>query len=222
MKLLWEQIDSSNFETEFLTEGGTGRKSLFIKGPFIVAEQKNKNGRVYSADLCEREVKKFINEKVSKNMAGGELNHPQSPEVNPERISHYITELERVGNIWVGKAKVSSAPMGKIVQSLIEDGYKLGVSTRGLGTVKPDGMVNEDFRMITVDVVGNPSAPGAFVDPIMENKEWIIREDGKIVEGTAQAYSKLEEKLKTLPKSDVEAYLNKAIKQFLYEAARKV
>jgi len=215
LRILWEEIDSANVETEFLTEGGTGRKSWFIKGPFAVGEAKNKNGRSYPAPILEREINRFIDEKVGKGMAGGELNHPQSPEVNPERISHYIQELKRDGNIWQGKAKVSRAPMGKIVESLLEDGYKLGVSTRGLGTVAAKGMVNEDYKLITVDIVGNPSGPGCYVDPIMENREYVIMEDGRIAEKSAAAYATLEHKLVSLPKHDIEKYLNEAISAFL-------
>jgi len=211
MKILIEELDSSNFQMDIVNEA-EGKKNYYIRGPFIVAEAKNKNNRIYPASFVEREVNRFIEEKINKHMAGGELNHPSLAEVNPERISHYITELKRDGNVWMGKAKVASTPMGQIVKNLLEDGYRLGVSTRGLGTVGKNGIVESDFKLITVDCVGNPSGPGCFVDPILEAKEYIIMEDGRIAE---KAYVKLEDKLETLPVANAEEYLTTAINEFL-------
>lgn len=215
MKILIEKINPEDIETEVLTEGETGKKSYYLKGPFIVAESKNKNGRIYPASIIEREVSNFIKEKIEKNMAGGELNHPTMAEVNPERISHYITELKRDGNVWWGKAKVASTTLGKnIIIPLIEDGYRLGISTRGLGSVGKNGIVESDFRLVTADIVSNPSASGAFLDMVLEQKEYIIMEDGRIAE---KAYTTFEKQLSSLPKGSVlrEAHLEKAIKNFL-------
>lgn len=214
MKLLIEKINPEDIETEVLTEGGTGKKHYWLKGPFIVAEAKNKNGRIYPSNIIEREVQKFIDEKINKSMAGGELNHPSLAEVNPERISHYITELKRDGNVWWGKAKVASTPMGMIVQNLLSDGYRLGISTRGLGTVGKNGMVEDDFKLVTADIVSNPSAPGAYLDPILEAKEYIITEDGRIAE---KAYAELGKNISSMPKDSGlrEEHLAKAIDKFL-------
>ena len=214
MKLLREEISTEDIVTEVLSEGGTGKKQYFISGPFIVAEAKNKNGRVYPASIIDREVQNFIREKIEKKMAGGELNHPTMAEVNPERISHYVTELKRDGNVWLGKAKVASTPMGMIVQNLLSDDYRLGVSTRGLGTVGKNGIVENDFRLVTADIVSNPSGPNCFVDPILESKEYIIMEDGRIAE---KAYDEFEKKLSSLPRDSNmrQEHLEKAIKKFL-------
>lgn len=214
MKILIENIRPEDIETEILEEE-TGKKRYYLKGPFIVAEAKNKNGRIYPSAIIEREVQKYIEERINKNMAGGELNHPTMAEVNPERISHYVTELKRDGNVWYGKARVANTTLGKhIVIPLIEDGYKLGISTRGLGSVGKNGIVESDFRLIAADIVSNPSAPGAFLDPILESKEYIILEDGRIAE---KAYNQFESKLETLPKDSImrEEYLTKAVKDFL-------
>jgi hypothetical protein len=216
MKILIENIDSSNIESEIITEGENGKKNYYIKGPFLVGESRNKNGRIYPSSILEREVQKFYEEKISKNMAGGELNHPSMAEVNPERISHMIVELKREGlsNVWIGKAKVASTPMGQIVKNLLDDGYRLGISSRGLGSVGKNSMVGEDYKLVTCDVVGSPSGPGCFLDPILEAKEYIIMEDGRIAE---KAYANFESKLETLPKSSEmrEEHLARAVKEFL-------
>lgn len=215
MKLLREEISSADIISEAIEES-VGKKTYYIKGPFIVAEAKNKNGRIYPSPIVEREVNKFIEERIKMNMAGGELNHPTMAEVNPERISHYIVELKRDGNVWMGKAKVASTPMGMIVQNLLSDGYRLGISTRGLGSVGKNGIVENDFRLVTADIVSNPSGPNCFVDAILESKEYIVREDGRIAEKT---YETFESKLSTLPKDSElrEEHLVKAIRNFLKE-----
>ena len=193
--LMQEDIDPQNFSINEEVDESTGKKTLFIQGPMIVAEAKNKNGRVYPASIIEREVKKF--EKIIEaGRAGGELNHPQSPEINPKEISHYITELKRDGNVWIGKAKVASTPNGQILRNLIEDGFKMGMSTRGLGTVGGNGDVNEDYRMLTIDAVGDPSGPDCFVEGILESKQFIIEDGGKIIE---VAFDKLEKDIEKLP-----------------------
>jgi hypothetical protein len=182
LKLISEIIAPEKTKIIIEENEETGAKSTFITGPFIVAEERNKNGRVYSRNSIEREVNSFINNKISKNRAGGELNHPDTPIVDLERISHYITELRQDDNVWYGKAKLSSAPKGLVAQALVNDGYQLGVSTRGLGQVAEDGEVSEDYRLITVDLVSDPSAPGAFMEAINENRQYIISENGAIME----------------------------------------
>jgi hypothetical protein len=173
MKLITEMLD----QVQYITEEKNGVKSLFIQGPFLVAETKNKNGRVYQADIMDREVNRYMEEYVGKNRAFGELGHPDGPSINLDRVSHLITGLQREGNIWIGKAKILETPMGKIAKSLMEGGATLGVSSRGMGSLKEVNGVNvvqDDFYLATAaDIVADPSAPGAFVQGIMEGKEWV-------------------------------------------------
>ena len=164
-------------QVQYITEEKNGVKSLYIQGPFLVAETKNKNGRVFQADIMDREVNRYMEEYVGKNRAFGELGHPDGPSINLDRVSHLITGLQREGNIWIGKAKILETPMGKIAKSLMEGGACLGVSSRGMGSLKEINGVNvvqDDFYLATAaDIVADPSAPGAFVQGIMEGKEWV-------------------------------------------------
>lgn len=173
MKLITEMLD----QVQYLTEEKNGVKTLYIQGPFLVSETKNKNGRVYQSNIMEREVNRYNDEYISKNRAFGELGHPDGPSINLDRVSHLITGLQREGNIWIGKAKILETPMGKIAKSLIDGGATLGVSSRGMGSLKDVNGVNvvqDDFYLATAaDIVADPSAPGAFVQGIMEGKEWI-------------------------------------------------
>lgn len=183
MKLLIETQDFSDYEV--ISEDASG-KSLFIKGPFIQTEVVNRNGRMYKKDTTLKEVSRYIKERVETNRALGELNHPAHPEVNPERAAIKIVSIEEVGNNFIGKAKVlESLPMGAIVAGLIREGVQMGVSSRGLGSLKQMNgykLVGEDFRLMTAaDVVSDPSAPDAFVSALMENKEWVW-EGGNLVE----------------------------------------
>ena len=174
MKLITETIDNVKYLTE---NDDKGQKSLYITGPFLVAETKNKNGRIYEANVLAKEVDRYVREYIEKNRAYGELGHPDSPAIGLERVSHINTSLTREGNVWMGKAKILETPMGKIVRALIEGGGCLGVSSRGMGSlVEKNGInyVQPDFYLATAaDIVADPSAPGAFVEGIMENKEWI-------------------------------------------------
>jgi hypothetical protein len=174
MKLIREEIE----KVEVLTEESDGKKSLFIKGIFLQAEQVNRNGRVYRMPVMEREVNRYNEQYVQKGRALGELGHPDGPTVNLDRVSHKIVELQREGNNFIGKAQILSTPMGKIAESLLSDGVTLGVSSRGIGSLKEtrEGYkeVGEDFMLATAaDIVADPSAPDAFVQGIMEGKEWI-------------------------------------------------
>ena len=214
LQFLREDFDFQNFDN-IIEEAAEGKeKTYWVVGPTIVSEAENKNGRSYQKSVCEREVKRF-EQIIKENRSAGELGHPSTPEINLERISHYIKELKQDGNIWIGKHKVASTPMGNIAKSLINDGYKMGISTRGLGTVK-DGVVGEDFRLITADLVSEPSGPGCFVESIVENKQWIIDESGKIMEAKVEeAYEDLEEKISDIPKNDVEKFMMEAIQSFI-------
>jgi len=174
MKLIREEIE----KVEVLREG-TGREAkLYIKGPFLQAECVNRNGRMYPMPIMEKEVKRYNEQYVQKGRALGELGHPDGPTVNLDRVSHKIVELYKVGNNFEGKAQILSTPMGKIAESLLKDGVTLGVSSRSIGSLvtTKEGykQVGEDFMLATAaDIVADPSAPDAFVQGIMEGKEWV-------------------------------------------------
>lgn len=178
MKLISESVPHIS-DVEILHEGSGDSKKLFISGPFLQAEKANRNNRVYPMHVMEKAVEKYIEDYVSKSRGLGELNHPAEPVVNPERAAIMTTDLKKNGIYFEGKAKVLSTPMGKIVENLLNDGVKIGVSSRGLGSLKPmrEGYneVQEDFMLTTAaDVVFDPSAQSAFVEGIMENTEWIF------------------------------------------------
>ena len=187
MKLITETIE----EVKVITEEKGGVKSLYISGPFLVAETKNRNGRMYRTETLAKEVDRYNEEYVQKNRAFGELGHPDSPSINLDRVSHLITSLKQEGNMWVGKAKILETPMGKIAKSLMEGGATLGVSSRGMGSLKNENGVNvvqDDYYLATAaDIVADPSAPGAFVQGIMEGKEWIW-DNGKVKEVDINEY----------------------------------
>jgi hypothetical protein len=173
MKLITETTQS---EIQVLTEEKNGQKNYFIKGVFMESDTKNRNGRVYPNEIMEKEIGRYNNEYVKQNRAMGELGHPEGPTVNLERVSHIIKNLSVDGKQIIGEAKIMDTPYGKIVKNLIDEGAKLGVSSRGMGSLKEQDGVNvvqEDFMLAAVDVVADPSAPNAFVNGIMEGKEWI-------------------------------------------------
>jgi len=173
MKLISEEIES----VEVLTEEKDGKKTLYIQGPFLQAEIVNRNKRCYPLQTMVNEVKRYSESFVEKGRALGELGHPDGPQINLDRVSHKITALTQEGNNFIGKAQILSTPMGKIASSLIGEGVKLGVSSRGMGSIiSRDGVsyVGEDFMLATAaDIVADPSAPDAFVDGVMEGKEWV-------------------------------------------------
>ena len=187
MKLITEEIES----VEVITENVNGKKTLFIQGPFLQTEQPNRNNRVYRLPVMEREVKRYTEQYVNKGRALGELGHPDGPTVNLDRVSHKIVELVQRGNDFIGKAQILPTPMGKIAESLLDSGVTLGVSSRGIGSVRSTregyNEVGEDFMLATAaDIVADPSAPDAFVQGIMEGKEWCW-EGGMLREKVAQA-----------------------------------
>jgi|TARA_A100001234_G_scaffold6410_1_gene5303 hypothetical protein len=195
MKLIREEIE----KVEVITEEKNGKKLLYIQGPFLQTEQQNRNGRVYRRNVMEREVKRYTDEHISKGRALGELGHPDGPTINLDRVSHKIVSLEQKGNDFIGKAQILSTPMGKIAESLLKEGVCLGVSSRGIGSLRPTkegySEVGEDFMLATAaDIVADPSAPDAFVQGIMEGKEWVweggvLRE--RIAEQTARRINTL-------------------------------
>lgn len=174
MKLITELTEDIKYIKE---DAGNGAKNYFIEGVFMQAEQKNRNGRIYPKNILAKETGRYINEYVNKGRALGELNHPTGPTVNLDRVSHIVKELHENGNNIYGKAKVLDTPMGKIVKNLIDEGACLGVSTRGMGSLKSKNgfqEVQEDFMLAAIDIVADPSAPNAFVNGIMEGREWIF------------------------------------------------
>ena len=183
MKLISEQwSDDVNYLIE--EDPKTGKKHAFIEGVMLQTEVKNKNGRIYPKEVMQKEVARYNKEYVEQNRAYGELGHPEGPTINLERTSHLITSLKEDGNNFIGKAKILSTPMGEIVKNLLNDGARLGVSSRGMGSLKADkqgvNMVQSDFQLATAaDIVADPSAPDAFVDGVMEGVEWIY-ENGLI------------------------------------------
>ncbi len=184
MKLIKEHTETVNYLIEEDKE--TGKKNYNIEGVFLQADIKNRNGRLYPTDILDKEVKRYMKENVKKNRAYGELGHPDSPTINLDRVSHMIKDLKLEDKNFIGKAKIMDTPYGKIVKSLIDEGASLGVSSRGMGSLKTtkDGTseVQKDFMLATAaDIVADPSAPDAFVRGVMEGKEWMFV-DGKFVE----------------------------------------
>jgi len=174
MKLIREEIES----VEFLVEQKNGKKSMYIEGVFLQGNIKNRNGRMYPMETLRREVARYSENHVQAGRALGELGHPDGPTVNLDRVSHKIVSLKESGSNFVGKAKILNTPMGKIASSLIEEGVRLGVSSRGIGSLKMTregvNIVGDDFMLATAaDIVADPSAPDAFVEGIMEGKEWV-------------------------------------------------
>lgn len=188
-----------------INEEKDGKKTLYLEGVFMQADIKNKNGRLYPAAIMGNEVARYMKEAVTANRAYGELGHPQGPQINLDRVSHMVESLRMDGNNVVGRAKIVETPMGNIVKGLLEGGANLGVSSRGLGSLKPvNGLmeVQEDFRLVTAaDIVADPSAPDAFVRGIMENVEYFYAPDGTIKSQVAEACKK---KMKTLSKRELE------------------
>tara|TARA_B100001059_G_C17748221_1_gene535585 strand:- start:506 stop:1156 length:651 start_codon:yes stop_codon:yes gene_type:complete len=186
MKLIREEIES----VEFIVEQRNGKKQLYIEGVFLQGNIQNRNGRMYPMETLRKEVQRYNENHVIAGRALGELGHPDGPTVNLDRVSHKIVSLKESGSNFVGKAKILSTPMGKIASSLIEEGVKLGVSSRGIGSLRPTkegvNVVGDDFMLATAaDIVADPSAPDAFVEGIMEGKDWVW--DGGILREKAIA-----------------------------------
>lgn len=213
MKLIKEEVSHVNFLTEMNEK--TGQKEMFIEGIFMQAETKNRNGRVYPFDVLNKEVERYNREYVNKNRAFGELGHPDSPTINLDRVSHMITKLYPDGNNIMGKAKIMDTPNGKIVKSLLDGGASLGVSTRGVGSLKPHNgyqLVQDDFHLATAaDIVADPSAPNAFVQGIMENAEWVLTNTGwKEVQ-----FEAAKRQIKEASKNEIEAVALRLFENFI-------
>ena len=195
MKLITETIE----DVQILTEETNGKKDYKIKGVFMQADIKNRNGRIYPVETLAKEVRRYTKEFIEKKRAFGELGHPDGPTVNLERVSHMITSLKPEGKNFIGEAKVMDTPYGKIVINLIDEGAVLGVSSRGMGSIQQQGgrnLVGKDFYLATAaDIVADPSAPDAFVEGIMEGKEWVW-DNGVLKSVTVEQYKSEIEKAK--------------------------
>jgi len=211
MKLIKEITESVNY----LVEENDGKKTLFIEGPFLVSEKVNKNGRMYKEETMRKEVGRYVTEYVDKNRAFGELGHPDTPSINLDRVSHIIVGLRQEGTAWIGKAKILETPMGNIARSLIEGGAQLGVSSRGMGSLKAINGVNivqDDFHLATAaDIVADPSAPDAYVRGIMENKAWVW-DNGIIREADVSTQKQVIQKSS---QKDLEENMIKVFKDFI-------
>lgn len=213
MKLITEEVNDIQILSEMNEK--TGQREMFIEGIFMQAETKNRNGRVYPFEVLNREVERYNKEYVSKNRAFGELGHPDSPTINLDRVSHMITNLKPDGNNIIGKAKIMDTPNGKIVKSLLDGGASLGVSTRGVGSLKPANgyqLVQDDFKLATAaDIVADPSAPNAFVQGIMENAEWILTDTG----WQQMHLEKAQKLIKEASKDEIEALSLRLFENFI-------
>ena len=208
MKLIREEVEA----VEVLTEEKNGKKHFYIQGPFLQGDVKNRNGRIYESNILAKEVGRYNDQYISKNRAMGELGHPDGPTVNLDRVSHKITSLKQEGSNFIGKAKILETPMGRIAGALLNDGVTLGVSSRGMGSlINKNGVnyVGEDFMLATAaDIVADPSAPDAFVQGIMEGKEWVW-DNGLLIE---QDVARVKETIDKAPA----AQLNEAVLDGFY------
>lgn len=198
MKLITERIEKVGVITE--KDESTGKKNYFIQGVFLQGAIKNKNGRVYPIEILDKEVSRYIKEKIETNRALGELEHPENPSINLDRVSHKIISLVKEGNNYIGKAKILDTNCGQIVKSLLEEGVSLGVSSRGMGSLKQVEVdlaeVQDDFYLATAaDIVAEPSAPDAFINGILEGKEW-VKVDNNLIE---KAYADAKKVIKSTP-----------------------
>lgn len=208
-------VEQPTYELTYLLEekNRNSPSNMFIKGPFLMANEANRNKRVYPLEEMVREVNRYEKEMIKENRATGELNHPTSPEINLERACHIVTELKRDGNIFEGKSKILSTPVGQVVKSLILDGVKLGVSSRALGRVDEENGIGKvsDFRLVAIDVVADPSVPTAFVNGILESKQWVLKDNGEL----EPFYEQFQKGISKLPKKNVDAYLREQFITFI-------
>jgi hypothetical protein len=220
LRLLVEQpAPEESFQYVVEERNNNQPANLFIIGPYMQCETVNKNKRIYDSFEMDREVNRYVREMIETKRAMGELNHPTKAEVDLERACHLVVEMKKEGNTYVGKSKVLTTPMGQIVKSLINDGVKVGMSTRALGKLnESNNGVNRvsDFRLVAVDCVADPSCPSAFVNGILESKQFVIRDDGSFEE----YYDRFSDSLSSLPKKEVESYLKEQILHFIQNISR--
>lgn len=217
-------ISEINEEVRYLTEASeTGKKFHYLEGVFMEADCANRNGRRYSNDILKKEVTRFNEEVIKQNRGFGELGHPSGPTINLDRVSHMITSIKENGSQYIGRARIAETPMGGIVRGLLETGARLGVSSRALGSLKEgkDGImeVQSDLRLITVDVVADPSAPNAFVEGIMEGAEWFFNES--TAQWIQEKADKLKNTIKKMTSTEIEEKRVKMFGSFINELASR-
>ena len=214
LNLVVEKPDVSD-EFEYIEEetNKNSPSNLYIKGPYMMAEGVNRNNRLYPKEELVREVARYNEEMVVPGRAMGELNHPTSADVDLERACHIVTEITQDGNVFYGKSKVLTTPCGQIVRALINDGVKVGMSSRALGTLEEGSTHNtvKNMKLVAIDCVADPSYPKAFVNGILESKQWVLAEDGKYEE----LYDKFENSVSSLPKKDIDKFLTERILNFI-------
>jgi len=214
LNLVVEKPDISD-EFEYIEEevDRNSPSNLYIKGPYMMAEGVNRNNRLYPLEELERETQRYIEEMVKPGRAMGELNHPTTADVDLERACHMVTELTQDGNVFYGKSKVLSTPCGQVVRSLINDGVKVGMSSRALGTLEEgsEHSTVKNMKLVAIDCVADPSYPSAFVDGILESKQWVVTDDNRYQE----VYENFEKSLQRLPKKDIDSFLRERILSFI-------
>jgi len=209
---LHEQLD-------FLVEEKNSQEpqKYYITGPYMMAEKQNQNGRVYQLDEMVAEVGRYMSDMVKTRRAIGEMNHPQSTEVNPVNACHLVTELRQNGNYFMGKSLILDTPMGQLLKSLVKDKIQMGISTRGLGNLSEstEGKKVSNFHLICLDVVHQPSVQNAMLESILESREWMIGNDGRILEVSANAFNNLKKSLSSLPKHEADLFLREQLTGFI-------
>lgn len=217
-KLLVEKPDLHEFEYILEEKNDKSEPKLFVSGPYMQFGEKNRNGRIYEGEEMIKEVARYTEEMINQKRALGELNHPTSAEVNPEKACHMVTELSQNGNVFHGKSQVLSTPVGNIMRSLIMDGVKLGMSSRALGQLeeKDDANYVKEMRLVAIDCVADPSFPKAFVNGILESKQYVLSQDGSF----SETYDDFETGIKNLPRKDLDTYLKEQICSFLNKINR--
>lgn len=216
LKFLVEECHEG-LDTLIVEKNANEDQKIFITGPFMMAEKKNQNGRVYKLDEMVKEVNRYTSDMIRTRRAIGEMNHPQSIEVNPVNACHMVTELKQQGNYFVGKSQVLNTPMGKLLQSLIKDSVQMGISTRGLGNIaeSTDTKHVSNFHLICLDVVHQPSVKDAMLESVMESREWMLGADGRVFECINNAYDELDKTAEILPKHDKDNFLRESLLKFI-------
>jgi hypothetical protein len=216
LKFLVEECHEG-LDTLIVEKNANEDQKIFITGPFMMAEKKNQNGRVYKLDEMVKEVNRYTSDMIRTRRAIGEMNHPQSIEVNPVNACHMVTELKQQGNYFVGKSQVLNTPMGKLLQSLIKDSVQMGISTRGLGNIaeSTDTKHVSNFHLICLDVVHQPSVKDAMLESVMESREWMLGSDGRVFECINNAYNELDKTAEILPKHDKDNFLRESLLKFI-------
>jgi hypothetical protein len=206
-------------EIDFLIEqqNSTEPQKYYMYGPYMLANQKNQNGRIYQLEEMQKEVDRYTTSMIKTRRAIGEMNHPQSTEVNPVNACHLVTELKQNGNYFLGKSLILDTPMGQLLKSLIKDNIQMGISTRGLGnlTESNDAKKVSNFHLICLDVVHQPSVQDAMLNSVLESKEWLIDSNGQIIESSLAAYNGLKNNLNTLPRHEKETFLKEQLLKFI-------